>query len=154
MKTNISDTKGTLCLNNCALDRLVNFQLNESFHMQDALNIDPAVKLTDEYHIDISFPLFDLNRAYCCPKTLMPSSLNFKPFLSISNKGSSQKLKVKNGKSILSTIRTRFQPRRSAFRATNLLVLLFWWDLRSYIFIRMVEGAMCSMQLIALPQLF
>lgn len=68
MKTNISDDKGTLCLNNCVLDRLVNFQFNGNCHMQDALNIDPVVKLSEKNQIEISFPIFDIKRALLLPK--------------------------------------------------------------------------------------
>lgn len=80
MKTNISDAKGTLCLNNCSLDRLVDFQFNENFHMQDALSIDPAVKLTEENQIDISFPKFDVNRALLLPKNCNAIVFKFHAF--------------------------------------------------------------------------
>lgn len=80
MKTSISDAKWTLCLNNCSLDRLVDFQFNENFHMQDALSIDPAVKLTEENQIDISFPKFDVNRALLLPKNCNAIVFKFHAF--------------------------------------------------------------------------
>ncbi len=80
MKTNINDDRGTLCLNNCKLDRLVNFQFNENFHMQDALNIDPTVSLTDENQIEISFPIFHINRALLIPKDCNAIAFKFHTF--------------------------------------------------------------------------
>ena len=80
MKTNISDDRGTLCLNNCALDRLVNFQFNDNCHMQDALNIDPAVKLTEDNEIEVSFPIFDIKRALLLPKGCNAIAFKFLTF--------------------------------------------------------------------------
>ncbi|MEZ0452552.1 hypothetical protein ABTW24_13195 [Sphingobacterium thalpophilum] len=80
MKTNISDDRGTLCLNNCALDRLVNFQFNENCHIRDVLTIAPAVNLTEESQIEISFPLFDIKQALLMPKDCNPIVFKFHTF--------------------------------------------------------------------------